>query len=177
MAARLSAAQIAVLALVPSVGFTLAMVSNCWLYSLYSFEYTWINAGWTLDQRLEYFETHWAYFLGFGSPFALIIWLCGLSPVVKSGACALLDCSCAQCGNVCSVLPVVHRHGCGGGPRCQACAALTSAALMPRSTPVLGLLPARIHMTARVRDITYHLLRHIRPASAPAAADAANERR
>ena len=64
------------------------MVSNCWLNSLYSFEYTWINAGWTLDQRLEYFETHWAYFLGFGSPFAFIIWLAGLPPVFKCAGAA-----------------------------------------------------------------------------------------
>jgi etoposide-induced 2.4 mRNA len=51
------------------LGMLLSLVYSSWLTSLYCFEYTWLNAGWNLNRRLEYFERHWAYFLGFGLPF------------------------------------------------------------------------------------------------------------
>ena len=50
-------------------GMLLSLVYSSWLTSLYCFEYTWLNAGWSLNRRLNYFERHWAYFLGFGLPF------------------------------------------------------------------------------------------------------------
>jgi len=37
-----------------------------WIYAFYSFEYKWINKGWTLEKRIDYFEERWAYFIGFG---------------------------------------------------------------------------------------------------------------
>eukprot|EP00045_Choanoeca_perplexa_P022442 m.9567 g.9567 ORF g.9567 m.9567 type:complete len:317 (-) comp9448_c0_seq1:58-1008(-) len=55
--------------LMPQIGLPLSFLYNCWISSLYCFEYSWINAGWSLQTRVEYFETHWAFFLGFGLPF------------------------------------------------------------------------------------------------------------
>jgi etoposide-induced 2.4 mRNA len=41
------------------------------LYSLYAFEYKWIEMGWEIDRRLTYIEIHWIYFIGYGLPLAL----------------------------------------------------------------------------------------------------------
>ncbi|ORX94078.1 EI24-domain-containing protein [Basidiobolus meristosporus CBS 931.73] len=53
---------------IPIVGPFISFTYLCWLNAYYSFEYKWINKGWSLDQRLNYFEEHWAYFAGFGFP-------------------------------------------------------------------------------------------------------------
>ena len=42
---------------------------------------------------------------------------------------------------------------------------------------MLGLFPTRIHMTARVRDITYRVLRRLRPADAAKTAAGGSEPR
>lgn len=34
--------------------------------------YKWINKGWKLEKRIEYFEERWAYFAGFGFTFTVI---------------------------------------------------------------------------------------------------------
>jgi len=57
---------IAVLGQVASV-FHLAL-----LYALYSFEYKWFNMGWELHRRLNFIETNWPYFLGFGLPLTVL---------------------------------------------------------------------------------------------------------
>jgi len=64
--------QILAFSFIPYVGRFLAALQCCWLHSLYSFEYKWVLQGWTLEQRLEFLETRWAYFAGFGIPVTLL---------------------------------------------------------------------------------------------------------
>ncbi len=60
--------QIVLIAFVPGIGPAVAFAYSCLQTGLYAFEYTWINIGWTLPQRILYFEERWLYFLGFGLP-------------------------------------------------------------------------------------------------------------
>lgn len=64
--------EIVLISLGPGPCPYVAFVYSAWLFSLYCFEYTWINRGWGLNERIEYFESGWIYFLGFGTPYALI---------------------------------------------------------------------------------------------------------
>jgi len=61
---------------VPWIGIPLYFCFCCWLYSFYCFGYKWAlrHSNWDLDSRLSYFEFHWIYFLGFGTPFTLALW-------------------------------------------------------------------------------------------------------
>jgi len=52
------------------MGEPLYFVLNCWLASLYCFEYRWVFLGWSSRERLGYFERHYLYFAGFGFPIA-----------------------------------------------------------------------------------------------------------
>ena len=56
----------------PWVGPAVSFVWTCWINAFYCFEYRWTNRGWALRTRVEYFERHWAYFLGFGAPVTLL---------------------------------------------------------------------------------------------------------
>jgi etoposide-induced 2.4 mRNA len=58
--------------ILPIVGPIISFIYFCWIYAYYSFEYKWINQGWKLEKRIEYFEERWAYFAGFGFTFTVI---------------------------------------------------------------------------------------------------------
>jgi etoposide-induced 2.4 mRNA len=64
--------QVTVCSLVPVVGQVVVVMQLAWLYALYSFEYKWTLQKWTLVKKLSYFEAHWAYMLGFGTPASII---------------------------------------------------------------------------------------------------------
>ncbi|XP_067624657.1 etoposide-induced protein 2.4 homolog isoform X2 [Eurosta solidaginis] len=57
---------------IPFLGNALYYLHLCLLYTLYSFEYKWINMGWELHRRLSYIENNWPYFLGFGLPLTIL---------------------------------------------------------------------------------------------------------
>ncbi|CAG8614111.1 10982_t:CDS:2 [Funneliformis mosseae] len=58
--------------ILPIVGPIISFIFFCWIYAYYSFEYKWINRGWKLEQRIQYFEEKWAYFAGFGFTFTVL---------------------------------------------------------------------------------------------------------
>ncbi|KAM9978633.1 hypothetical protein ACTFIY_012388 [Dictyostelium cf. discoideum] len=56
----------AIIAFIPYTNF-INFVIITWLYSFWCFDYKWILRGkWNLLQRIQYFETHWAYMFGYG---------------------------------------------------------------------------------------------------------------
>ena len=59
-------AQMALLGCIPVVGQPITFWLLSWLYGYYCFDYRWGFDGWTLDQRLLYFERNWPFFAGFG---------------------------------------------------------------------------------------------------------------
>ncbi|GAQ91271.1 etoposide-induced 2.4 mRNA [Klebsormidium nitens] len=60
--------QVYAVSIVPYVGPTMNFLLLSWLYAYYCYDYKWSSAGWSLDERLSFFETHWAFFAGFGAP-------------------------------------------------------------------------------------------------------------
>ncbi|KAI8051193.1 etoposide-induced protein 2.4-domain-containing protein [Syncephalis plumigaleata] len=72
----------------PLIGPFASFIYTCWIAAFYSFEYDWINRGWTMDQRMDYFEAHWAYFAGFGFPCTIVTFF--FPQFVSSGVFALL---------------------------------------------------------------------------------------
>ncbi|XP_065056130.1 etoposide-induced protein 2.4 homolog [Rhopilema esculentum] len=64
--------QANLIGLVPVIGPPFAFLHLSLLYSLYAFEYTWMNLGWGVVKRISYVENHWPYFLGFGFLLAVL---------------------------------------------------------------------------------------------------------
>ncbi|CAL5224378.1 g7054 [Coccomyxa viridis] len=58
--------QVSLLGYVPYIGKPLYLVLVSWLYALYSFDYRWGLSRKHLQQRIAFFQQHWAFFLGFG---------------------------------------------------------------------------------------------------------------
>ncbi|CAI0375228.1 unnamed protein product [Linum tenue] len=65
--------QVHAVGIVPFVGKALSFVMMSWMYAYYCFEYKWNFSEVPLDRRLDFFETNWAFFAGFGSPSVLAI--------------------------------------------------------------------------------------------------------
>eukprot|EP00164_Ancoracysta_twista_P003408 GFYU01004548.1.p1 GENE.GFYU01004548.1~~GFYU01004548.1.p1 ORF type:complete len:318 (-),score=65.85 GFYU01004548.1:61-1014(-) len=74
--------------IVPYVGGILMFMGFCWLYAYYCFEYKWGFKGWPLEKSIRYFETHWVYFLGFGTPCTLATYF--FPTFVNAGLFALM---------------------------------------------------------------------------------------
>lgn len=73
---------------IPHIGKALNFVLLSWMYAYYCFEYKWNLSEVALDRRLDFFESNWAFFAGFGSPCVLAIFF--FSPLVSYGVMAIL---------------------------------------------------------------------------------------
>ncbi|KAJ6427726.1 hypothetical protein OIU84_023179 [Salix udensis] len=73
---------------IPYIGKALNFVLLSWMYAYYCFEYKWNLSDVALDRRLDFFESNWAFFSGFGSPCVLAIFF--FSPLVSYGVMAIL---------------------------------------------------------------------------------------
>ncbi|VFQ96291.1 unnamed protein product [Cuscuta campestris] len=80
--------EVCAIGFIPYIGKTLKFLLLSWMYAYYSFEYKWNLSGLSLDKRLDFFETNWAFFAGFGSPCVLVTFL--FSPLVSYGFMAIL---------------------------------------------------------------------------------------
>lgn len=67
-------------------GFNFVLLS--WMYAYFCFEYKWNFSEVGLDKRLDFFESNWAFFAGFGSPCVLAYFF--FSPLVGYGVMAIL---------------------------------------------------------------------------------------
>ncbi|KAI8058681.1 etoposide-induced protein 2.4-domain-containing protein [Gilbertella persicaria] len=68
---------------VPYVGILLSFLMNCMIFSYYCFEFQWVYKGWSIEKRLSFMESHWAFFLGFGFPATFITFFLSF---LRSGA-------------------------------------------------------------------------------------------
>ncbi|MED6158396.1 hypothetical protein PIB30_032373 [Stylosanthes scabra] len=73
---------------IPYIGKVLNFVLLSWMYAYYCFEYKWNFNEVPLDKRLDYFQSYWPFFAGFGSPCVLAIFF--FSPLVSYGIMAIL---------------------------------------------------------------------------------------
>ncbi|CAL5326700.1 unnamed protein product [Camellia sinensis] len=73
---------------IPYIGKMLNFLLLSWMYAYYCFEYKWNFSGLSLDKRLDFFESNWAFFAGFGNPCILAIFF--FSPLVSYGVMAIL---------------------------------------------------------------------------------------
>ncbi len=104
-----------VVGFIPFIGKWLCIIHFAWLYALYSFEYKWSFLSWNLNKRLGYFERHWIYFFGFGTPLALITVL--FPKFLGSGIYAL----CFPCFLIVSIVakPIDHNSNTSDNDKIQ----------------------------------------------------------
>ncbi|VVB15169.1 unnamed protein product [Arabis nemorensis] len=74
--------------LIPYIGKILNFLLLSWMYAYYCYEYKWNFSRIPLKKRLDFFESNWAFFTGFGSPCVLAIFF--LSPLVSGALMAIL---------------------------------------------------------------------------------------
>ncbi|GAB4848131.1 hypothetical protein Ancab_002797 [Ancistrocladus abbreviatus] len=65
--------QVYVTGFIPYIGKALNFLLLSWMYAYYCFEYKWNLSGVSLDRRLDFFESNWTFFVGFGNPCVLAI--------------------------------------------------------------------------------------------------------
>ncbi|KAI9176452.1 hypothetical protein LWI28_003019 [Acer negundo] len=73
---------------IPYIGKAVNFLLLSWMYAYYCFEYKWNFSEVGLDKRLDFFESNWPFFAGFGSPCVLAIFF--FSPLVSYGVMAIL---------------------------------------------------------------------------------------
>ncbi|KAH7575806.1 hypothetical protein JRO89_XS02G0224300 [Xanthoceras sorbifolium] len=73
---------------IPYIGKAVNFLLLSWMYAYYCFEYKWNFSEVSLDKRLDFFESNWPFFAGFGSPCVLAIFF--FSPLVSYGVMAVL---------------------------------------------------------------------------------------
>jgi len=61
---------------IPHIGISLYFIHLCAFNAFISFEYKWDLRKWTTEQKINYFEEHIFYLLGFGTPLTLIVSFC-----------------------------------------------------------------------------------------------------
>ncbi|KAL3157792.1 hypothetical protein ABBQ32_012216 [Trebouxia sp. C0010 RCD-2024] len=60
-------AQVVVVRYVPYIGPGVRFLLTSWVYAFYWFDYKWSLTNLALEKRIQFFQSHWAYFAGFGS--------------------------------------------------------------------------------------------------------------
>ncbi|KAL3843679.1 hypothetical protein ACJIZ3_001082 [Penstemon smallii] len=80
--------EVYVTGFIPYTGKALNFLLLSWMYAYYCFEYKWNYYGLSLDRRLDFFESNWPFFAGFGSPCVLAAFF--YSPLVSYGVMAIL---------------------------------------------------------------------------------------
>lgn len=73
---------------IPYFGKAMNFVLLSLMYAYYCFEYKWNFFAVNLNKRLDFFESNWAFFAGFGGPCVLPIFF--LSPLTSYGVMAIL---------------------------------------------------------------------------------------
>jgi etoposide-induced 2.4 mRNA len=80
--------QRTVMVYLPFCGNMLAQLHMCWLIAFNAFNYFWALKGYDTNRQFEIFETHWAYFTGFGAPATVLAWMFPYWISVGMGAAA-----------------------------------------------------------------------------------------
>eukprot|EP00252_Welwitschia_mirabilis_P005259 TRINITY_DN15759_c0_g1_i2.p1 TRINITY_DN15759_c0_g1~~TRINITY_DN15759_c0_g1_i2.p1 ORF type:complete len:239 (+),score=37.13 TRINITY_DN15759_c0_g1_i2:139-855(+) len=60
--------EVSAVGFIPYIGKLMNFLLLSWVYAYYCFEYKWNSIGWSLKERIDFFEANWAFFAGFGSP-------------------------------------------------------------------------------------------------------------